>query len=59
MGKPFMLFTCSHLSGRRMIAQGTNGCLWGSLMEGVMAGQDMLTFIYLLRTAVELYPPPC
>jgi hypothetical protein len=40
-----------------MIAQGTGGCSRGSLMEGVMAGQDMLSFIDLSRTAVERYPP--
>jgi hypothetical protein len=36
-----------HISGRRMIAQGTDGCLRGSLTEGVMAGEDMLTFVNL------------
>ncbi len=42
-----------HISGKRMIAQGTDGCLRGSLMEGVMAGEDMLTFVDLSRSAVE------
>jgi hypothetical protein len=36
-----------HISGRRMIAQGTDGCSRGSMMEGVMAGKDMLDFIDL------------
>jgi hypothetical protein len=34
-----------HISGHRMIAQGTDGCSRGSLMEGVMSGQDLLTFV--------------
>ena len=38
-----------HISGKRMIAQGTDGCSRGSLMEGVMAGKDMLTFVSLSR----------
>ena len=46
-----------HISGKRMIAQGTDGCSRGSLMEGVMAGEDMLSFIELSRTAVERHPP--
>jgi hypothetical protein len=46
-----------HISGRRMIAQGTDGCSRGSLMEGVRSGQDMLTFVNLSRTAVERHPP--
>ncbi len=41
-----------HVSGKRMIAQGTDGCSRGSLMEGVMAGQDMLSFIDLAHTAI-------
>ncbi len=40
-----------------MIAQGTDGCLQGLLMEGVMAGQDLLTFIDLARSAVKRHPP--
>ena len=36
-----------------MIAQGTDGCSRGSLMEGVMAGFDMLSFVDLARTALE------
>ena len=33
-----------HVSGTRMIAQGTDGCSHGFLMEGVMAGQDIFYF---------------
>jgi len=46
-----------HVSGKRMIAQGTDGCSRGSLMEGVMTGLDMLTFIDLSKTATERHPP--
>ena len=42
-----------HISGKRMIAQGTDRCLRGSLMEGVMAGEDMLKFVNLSRSAVK------
>eukprot|EP00956_Cyclotella_meneghiniana_P022038 scaffold40988_cov46-Cyclotella_meneghiniana.AAC.2 len=45
-----------HVSGTRMIAQGTDGCSRGVLMEGVMAGKDMLSFIDLHKTAVERSP---
>ena len=46
-----------HISGKRMIAQGTDGCLRGSLMEGVMAGADMLAFVDLSRGGIERHPP--
>jgi hypothetical protein len=46
-----------HILGWRMIAQGTDGCLRGSLMEGVMAGQDMLSFVDLAKTAINHHPP--
>ncbi len=42
-----------NISGKRMIAQGTDGCLRGSLIEGVMAQEDMLTFVDLSCSAVE------
>ena len=45
-----------YISGKRMIAQGTDGCLCGSLMEGVMAGEDMLTFVDLALPATEHHP---
>ncbi len=46
-----------HISGKRMIAQGTDGCLCSSLMEGVMAGADMLMFVNLSRGGVNCHPP--
>ena len=52
-----LLIHVIHVSGKRMIAQGMDGCLRGSLMEGVMAGEDMLTFVDVTKTAVERHPP--
>jgi hypothetical protein len=46
-----------HISGTRMIVQGTGGCLRGSLMEGVMAGGDMLTFVDLASGGIDCLPP--
>ena len=46
-----------HVLEKRMIVQGTDGCSRGSLMEGVMAGADMLTFVDLARGTVERHPP--
>lgn len=46
-----------HISGKRMIAQGTDGCSRGFLMEGVMAGDNMLDFVDLAKSAVERSPP--
>ena len=52
-----MVIHLIHLSGKRMIAQGTDGCSRGSLMEGVMARQNMLSFIDLAHMAIERHPP--
>jgi hypothetical protein len=46
-----------HISGKQMIPQGTDGCSRGSLMESVMSGEDMLTFVDLGWSAVERHPP--
>ena len=46
-----------HISGKRMIAQGTDGCSRGVLMEGVMAGRDMLSYIELDKSAITRHPP--
>ncbi len=46
-----------HISGKRMIAQGTDGCSRSSLMEGVMAGADMLTFVDLGKGSIDRHPP--
>ena len=45
-----------HVSGNRMIAQGTDGTSRGDLGEGVMKGQSMLSFIPLHLTALERCP---
>jgi hypothetical protein len=42
-----------HVAGTRMIAQGTDGCSRGVLMEGVMAGKNMLSFIDLDKSAIQ------
>ena len=46
-----------HVAGTRMIEQGTDGLSRGALLEGVMAGQDMLSFVDLLRTAIQINQP--
>jgi hypothetical protein len=51
-----LLIHIVHVSGRRMIAQGTDGCSRGSLLEGVMAGGDMLDFVDLGHSAVDRCP---
>ena len=45
-----------HCAGIRMIAQGTDGLSRGTLLEGVLAGRDMLSFIDIAKTAVERHP---
>ena len=46
-----------HISGKRMVVQGTDGCLRGSLMERLMAGADMLTFVDLSQGGIDHHPP--
>ena len=46
-----------HVLGKRMIAQGTDGCSRGLLMEGVMTGRDMLVFVDLAHTAIKRHFP--
>lgn len=46
-----------HVSGTRMIAQGTDGTSRGSLLEGVMAGENMLTFVDLSKSACDRQGP--
>ena len=52
-----MVIYLIHVSGKRMIAQGTDGCSRGFLMEGVMAGEDMLNFVDLGKDAIKRHPP--
>ena len=45
-----------HVAGTRMIAQGSDGVSRGALNEGVMSGQDMLSFVPLAHSAIEQSP---
>ena len=51
-----LLIHLIHVSGSRMIDQGTDGCSRGFLMEGVMAGTDMLSFVDLGKSAIQRHP---
>jgi hypothetical protein len=42
-----------HIAGTRMMEQGTDGLSRGCLVEGVMKGESMLSFIPLHQTALE------
>jgi hypothetical protein len=42
-----------HVSGTRMIAQGTDGVSRGFLGEGIMSGESMVSFIPIHMTATE------
>lgn len=48
----------SHVSGKRMIQQGTDGVSRGNLHEGVGSGMSMLGFIPLHLGATQRSPPP-
>ena len=39
-----------------MIAQGTDGLSQGIFLEGIVRGEDMLSFVDLLCTAIERHP---
>lgn len=39
-----------------MIAQGTDGLSRGLLLEGVLAGRDMLSFVDIAKTSAERQP---
>lgn len=41
-----------HVAGTRMIAQGTDGISRGNLLEGVMTGQKMLSFVPINESAL-------
>jgi hypothetical protein len=42
-----------HVAGTRMIAQGTDGLSRGIMFEGIVCGNDMLSFVDLSKTALE------
>jgi hypothetical protein len=45
-----------HVAGTRMIAQGKDGLSRGIFLEGVVRGEDMLSFVDLSSTAIEQHP---
>ena len=45
-----------HISGKRMIAQGTDGLSRGVLSEGIMSGRSMLSFVPLHLDAFKVAP---
>jgi hypothetical protein len=45
-----------HVAGTRMIAQGTDGLLQGVLLEDVLVGYSMLSFIDIARGALDCQP---
>ncbi len=45
-----------HISGKRMIMQGTDGLSRGDLNAGIMRGENMLTFVPLHRGALDRSP---
>jgi hypothetical protein len=49
-------FLVVHISGKRMIFQGSDAVSRGQLGEGVTAGADMLSFISLDKSAIERSP---
>jgi hypothetical protein len=46
-----------HASGKRMMAQGTDGVSRGQMDEGVTAGEDMLSFVPISKSALDRHPP--
>ena len=50
-------FLCSvqviHVAGTRMVSQGTDGSSRGDMLEGVLQGREMLSYIPLHRSALE------
>ena len=45
-----------HVSGKRMIAQGTDGLSRGNFNEGIMQGKSMMSFVPLAQSAVTRSP---
>jgi hypothetical protein len=48
--------TVSHVSGKRMIAEGAEGLSRGLLNEGVMAGESILSFVPFHLPALDRSP---
>jgi hypothetical protein len=51
-----MVLHIIHVAGTRMIAQGTDGLSRGDLLEGVMKGEDFLSFVPLHLSALDRSP---
>jgi hypothetical protein len=49
-------FHITHVAGKRMIQPGSDGLSRGCLLDGVMAGDDMLSFVPLHQSALERSP---
>ena len=49
----------SHVSGKRMINQGADGLSRGALNEGVMNGEDLMTFLPFHLSAFDRSPSLC
>ena len=53
-------FLCSvqviHVAGTRMVSHGTDGLSRGDMLEGVLQGREMLSYIPLHRSALEQEP---
>ena len=45
-----------HVAGTRMISQGAYGLSRGNMMEGVMSGMNMLHFVPIHKSALEVQP---
>ena len=45
-----------HVAGTRMITQGTDGLSRGIMLEGVMKGENMLTYVPLDKSALDVEP---
>jgi hypothetical protein len=50
-------FVVTHVSGKRMMGQGTDAVSRGQFKEGVTAGRAMLSFVPLAKSALEVHPP--
>jgi hypothetical protein len=51
-----IMVTVSHVSGKRMIAEGADGLSRGLLNEGVMAGESIISFVPFHLSAVDRSP---
>lgn len=49
-------FHIIHVAGTRMISQGSDGLSRGNMLEGVMKGDKMLSFVPLHKSAIDVQP---